>query len=316
MSPIDLKKLISSRSRGDRDTGGAEAKRPAAPKIVTDLYADLRDSHMLLPAALLLVAIVALPFLLGGGTEPVPPPPPPAVDEATATRVAPAVLAKQTGIRDYEERLELLQKKNPFKQQYQLPEPDSEVPVDDSGTSPDPSVSLGTGTEPTGTAPTGSPAVSLDPTTGTSPSPSPSPSATPTPSTGPTPSPNQPPTLFTFRIDISVGPMGKVERRNDVSRLEPLPSKREPVAVFLGVSENGKRASFLLSADVVKTEGDGVCLRAEDGPCEVLTMKPGDNRYFTVGQREERFRLKLNEIVVHEKPLNSDHPVAAGDRPK
>jgi hypothetical protein len=311
MSPIDLKKLLPSRSRPGRDSGDSDPKRPTAPKIVTDLYADLRDSNMLLPAALLLVGIVAVPFLLGGGAEPVPPAVPPAVDEATATRVAPAVLAKQTGIRNYEQRLEELQKTDPFKQKFAAQEAaqDSEVPVTGTGAEqPDPSVSVETGSDPTVSSPATAPPVSVDPDTTPTPAPAPSPGAEPSVNPGTT--------LFTYRLDVSAGRVGSVKKLNDVSRLDPLPSKREPVAVFLGVSENGKRASFLVSADVVKTEGDGVCLRAEDGPCEVLTMKPGDNRYFTVGPREQRYRLKLNDIVVHEKPLDSDHPIAAGDRPK
>ena len=54
---------------------GPELKMPdlknvKVPRFVTDLYQDLVDRRLLPLVALILVAIVAVPFLLGGSEEP------------------------------------------------------------------------------------------------------------------------------------------------------------------------------------------------------------------------------------------------------
>ena len=62
------------------------------PKFLANVYRDLRDRHLLIPALGLLAAIVAVPFLLGKSSRSDTSPPPAAVStEASATQ--PAVLA-------------------------------------------------------------------------------------------------------------------------------------------------------------------------------------------------------------------------------
>ena len=113
--------------RKPKSDAAADAEPKAAqtqvrvPRAVEDLYRDMRDRRLLLPALALIVAIVAVPFLLTTPKEPAPVPAafqPPEGSEA----VAPAVLAEEeVGVRDYRKRLDELKSKNPFADSFTLP---------------------------------------------------------------------------------------------------------------------------------------------------------------------------------------------------
>ena len=91
------------------------------PKKVNDLYLDLRDKRLLPVVALLLVMLIAIPFLLGGSTEePLSAPvsgSASAADIESAVQLAPFVTSEVTGIREFDERLSDFTRRNPFKQQ-------------------------------------------------------------------------------------------------------------------------------------------------------------------------------------------------------
>jgi hypothetical protein len=111
-------------------------KRIKSPDFLNDLYRDLRARRLLIPAAALAVALVAVPVLLSTDSPSAPPPAPPPPAEATAAQ--PAVLAETVGIRDYRKRLEALKSKNPFKQKFALPTPQSVALADDGTASTSP----------------------------------------------------------------------------------------------------------------------------------------------------------------------------------
>ncbi len=153
-------------------------KNVRLPGFLTDLYRDLRDRHLLLPAVALIVALVAVPMVLAKDEAPPPLGPPPPTDETAAT--VPAVLAgTEVSVRDYTKRLEQLKSKNPFDQQFPV-SPDT---LDGSGSGSATSTgtttadaggsSLGAtgGTTSTAPTPTPTPATAVQPTT---------PAATPT----------------------------------------------------------------------------------------------------------------------------------------
>lgn len=272
--------------------------RIQAPQILSDVYRDLRDRRLLIPAAVLVVALIAIPVMLSGGGAEVAPAPAPAgaIAADDATQVQSAVLVEQTGIRNYRKRLEALKSNNPFKQQFAVPTASSVA------------IEAGSGGGDSG-AGTGSAAV-VSPEQAASIESSASSGAT-EPSGGgvgdagvsdaiePVPSEPERVTeikrverLITRRIDVSVGPLGQAKRENDVRELALLPSKQTPVVAFLGVSEDAKKATFLVSATVASTDGDGSCA----GPdCQFLTLRRGDQQMFHAANGAI-YRLRLLRV--------------------
>ena len=91
-----------------------------APQFVVDLVSDLRDRRLLLPAGLLLLAMIAVPLLLSSSTEPPPPPAVPAAEAlAAGEETQPAVLTENITVRDYRKRLDELKSTNPFEARLQ-----------------------------------------------------------------------------------------------------------------------------------------------------------------------------------------------------
>ncbi len=89
-------------------------------KFFGDLIYDMRSRGLLPLAALLLVAMVAVPMYLASKSSEVAPQPPPAGD--TAASLAPenqsAVVTYEPGIRDYKKRIADQSEADPFIQQF------------------------------------------------------------------------------------------------------------------------------------------------------------------------------------------------------
>lgn len=278
----DLKSL--KRGPKAKDNAPKPAARPRAevrvPRFLEDLYRDMRDRRLLLPAALLIVAIVAVPVALSASKED----PPAAMAVAPpegADAVAPAVLTEELGgVRDYRERLDQLKSKNPF----------GDLDVTEPAASSDPAdIIVSPSDTPTTTAPT------------TSPSP-PTPADVPDSSGGST----EPPPVddgdsgdqhlvLAPRIDVRTGAKGKPRKRiDDVEPGELLPNRRKaPVVMFLGAGK--KYAHFAVSGGVTQTEGDGRC-RPRPRQCEFLRLAEGERRTFVYGPDSKRFSLKVINI--------------------
>lgn len=105
---------IGSPSRGRPSIGGPELR---APKVLVDLYADLRDRRLLPLVALLLVAIVAAPILLNkkGDSEEAPALTPAVAAGAEAADATFTVVPAEPGLRDYEKRLRHRTPLDPFR---------------------------------------------------------------------------------------------------------------------------------------------------------------------------------------------------------
>ena len=265
------------------------------PKFLADLYADLRDRHLLIPAIALIVAILAVPVLLKSSSDKKAPPP--AAGQANATSIQPAVLASnQVGVRDYRKRLADLKTKNPFKQQFTAA----------------PATGTTTGTAGAGTTgATSSPAstasgVSASPTAG---APTSSvPTGTPPPSTFPSPSGSgggggngsnhtteivhQ---LFTRRVDVKVGPQGNTKLEKGVKPMTILPDDTTPVVAFLGTDEGGKRAAFVVSSDVTSVSGVGTCVPSL-ADCLYVTLRKGEQVSLDYAPDGLTYDLKLVDI--------------------
>ncbi|MDX6588141.1 MAG: hypothetical protein QOI31_2614 [Solirubrobacterales bacterium] len=248
------------------EKGAKQPSKVQAPAFAQDLYKDMRDRRLIIPAVALLIAIVAVPMLLSSSPESAVSVPPP-VSDPQAVAVEPAVLAVQeVGVRDFRDRLDELQRKNPFGDRFE-----PKAVKDSVGALEDPTADSGGGSPvDTGTSPVDS-------------SPTPSSSSDP-----PAPIQPQEPFVLVPRIDVEVGNVDRNRRKtiDGVKSGEVLPWKSAPAAMFLGNSDDSGSAEFLVSRDVTTVNGDGHC-RPGKNNCEFLTLRDGDSGYlrFADGNR-------------------------------
>ena len=295
---------------------GPQMKAPQikAPQLFSDVYRDLRDRRLLLPVVAVLVAIVAVPVVLkSGGSEAAPPPVAPAAVGDEATAVAPAVLVADSGVRDYRKRLAALKSKNPFDQKFALPTPKSVelqgadgAPID-AGSSVVTDVSSAPPASSSGSSPSSSSTSVTDTTVTDNGGDVTTSTDTVTTDTSSAGGHSKPPKTITRfyagRIDVTVGPLGDAKRINDVRDLELLPSEKNPVVAFLGLSHGAEAAVFSVSRDVVKTEGDGSCSPKPPAGCEYLTLHEGEQRTLTFADGTTyRLRLLHTNVVAVPDP--------------
>jgi hypothetical protein len=253
------------------------------PKLLGDLYRDLRDRHLLLPAIALAVGLIAVPLLLSKGPAPAAPPPPASAEGTAAT--VPAVLAdSEVSVRDYRRRLDELTSKNPFEQQFE-PRPDD--------------TAAGGGISPGGTSPTaadGTPGLTTSLPSSSSPATSGTTGGT-TDNTSGDSSQNDADVvnqLVVRRVDVMVGVQGDLKQRNGVRPMTVLPSEATPVLAFLGTDDAGKRAAFVVSSDVTSVGGDGACVPSPG--CLFITLEKGESATLDYGPDGQTYELELERI--------------------
>jgi hypothetical protein len=256
------------------------------PQLLTDLYRDLRDRRLLLPALALVVALIAVPMALSSSPSPTSTAPtsPEASAPDTGTAAEAAVLTRQLGVTAYRKRLDRFSSKNPFHQQFTLPEVTSKV-SQSSVTEP---LTTGVNTSGGGSSTASSTAApsasSASPGGGTDTPPS-------EPSGGSGGSTE--PTLFVFQADLAIGPPGDLSRRKSVELGKLLPSEAKAMIAFSGATEDMKHALFLITDDVSSVSGDGRCV---PGPanCKLLKLKVGDEANLAyVPESDRTYKLKL-----------------------
>jgi hypothetical protein len=262
------------------------------PQFLGNVYRDLRDRRLLLPAIALIVGMLAVPiFVKSHATSKGADASPDGKANSAVTEAIPAVVRQELGITDYKKRLDRLQSKNPFHQQYTAPPPSAQAQAAPSAA-----------TTPTSPVPTSSTPASSStlPPASTSPPPV---SSSPTPST-PTTTHSTKPTfhLYTYKVSVKVGEANELKDRPEVGSLAVLPSKHKPILSFL--EANGKQALFLVSTDVDSVKGDGRCVpRPLD--CQYIIMRPGDKANFDYAPDGKRYNLVLVDI----------HAVEIGHKP-
>jgi hypothetical protein len=257
------------------------------PPFLSDLYWDLRDRRLLPLAALVVVAIVAVPFLLGGKSDEGAGPDrltvtPPTVesDGARASRLVAVEAAP--GLRNYHKRLSHRSPNNPFKQRYTAPQlAGSELGGELSSTS-----STST-TTTTGGGDGGSSSGSTEPDGG-----------------GAAPGELR---YYTTAADIKIV---RSETKADGSVVHdkpvvhhrvlppaPVPGEKQAAVVYMGVAQNHK--PLLLVSDAVKgVFGDGVCL-AGSAVCQLLELEKGVPETFVYGEDGKvRFKITILKIEL------------------
>jgi hypothetical protein len=238
-----------------------------------------------------IVAIVAIPFLLGEGEKPVEPvTPPPGAGSSSAREASLTVLPAEPGLRVPSKRLAHRTAKNPFVQHYT-------GPVFNEGSAPIEEGSSGGGTSVTGTGGTEGSG-----TGGSSPASEPVPVPAPSGSGSLQPGEVQ---LYSFGIDISVAhtevtesgamKMGKPEVRKNVERGTPLPGKKAPVLTFLGVDSDLKNALMLVSTEATSLYGDNECA-AGTATCQLLTLEPNTPEVVEYGENGARYKFELLKV--------------------
>jgi hypothetical protein len=276
------------------------APKVQTPAFVNNLYRDMRDRRLLLPALALIIALIAVPMALSRSSTTTPQPSVPASGSGSHREAAtsPAVLAEQRGVTDYRKRLDQVKSKNPFRKHFTaLPKSARLDTVSSAGASLSATTTTGA-TSPTQSL---SSASTVPATTGGNGS-STSTSTTPTtPGSQPSHETPKPTTeVVQRRIDVKVGPQGDLQKRTGVKQLKMLPSSNKPVVVFLGTNEAGDRASFLVSTDVTAVYGNGSCLTTTSS-CQFLTLKEGQVESFDYAPDSGTYKLSLlaiRDVVV------------------
>ncbi|HEY6779412.1 MAG TPA: hypothetical protein VI111_00570 [Thermoleophilaceae bacterium] len=100
-------------------------------------------------------------------------------------------------------------------------------------------------------------------------------------------------TEYQWVIDASFQANGKSRRIKTMQRLDMLPSENEPLLLFLGVSEGGSSAVFLVDSTLTAA-GEGTCKPSPD-ECAFVYLGAGSEHAFT-NDAGDSYNLRINEI--------------------
>ncbi len=280
------------------------------PGFLQDVYYDLKDRHLLPIAAILLVALVAVPIALSqSGSESEEPTGGGAGASSAGQGVAEAgelVSKAAPGLRDYRRRLGHLRAKDPFVQQYAGEGPG------ESSTSSEASGSPASSEEGVYTEPSSEGASTLSPTESSS--------GTETGGSNSAPGKSR---YYSYAIDVKVSGGseddesasvdGKPTVRRNLPELTMLPSREQPAIVYMGSTRDGKKALVVVSSDVEAVFGDAKCVLGSE-TCQMLALEPGLPETFVYGGNNRTYKIELLKIHL----VTSDGPSSAplGTKPK
>jgi len=281
-----------------------------APPVLQDLYQDLKDRRLLPLVALILVAIIATPFLLGGGSEEeevVAPSEAPLEASTSSADASLPVVQAQPGLRDYRKRLRHRQSHNPFKPQYTGP---VLAGTQLGGSS---SESSTTTTEITSTESSSSVSVESAPAPSSSPSGESSGGAPAgkgssggngDSGSGGTTGAGQL-TFYAFAIDVKITktktePDGSKSKPEEIEKervLPPaaLPGEKTQVVTYMGISPKTKKPLLLVSEEVESVFGETNCL-AGNGRCQLIEVEPNMPVTFVYGENKVRYKIVVEKI--------------------
>jgi hypothetical protein len=280
------------------------------PPVLNDLYRDLRDRRLLPLIGLLLVAIVATPFLLGGSDESTSAPIAPIGGGAAEDAASLTVLPARPGLRDPDKRLAARQAKDPFAQKYSGPVlNEGSAPVAESAAAPAGDNSGETVVESSGGSSASAPAPESAPVESGSGGGGGGGSNPPAPQAGQI-------QLFTFAADLKIShtettadgkkKMSAPEIREEVLPTTPLPGKKSPALTYLGADpKSAKKALLLVSPEVESLLGDGNCVSGTS-TCQLLALEPGVPEVVEYGPNGVRYKIEVLKIY----PVISGHTSA------
>jgi hypothetical protein len=223
-------------------------------KLLLELWHDLRAKRLWPVAALLVVALVAVPVVLKKSAPSASPSTPPAANPIAAADNDKAVVVADSGTAQGS-TLGVFNKKDPFKpDKAVLSAAHPKAPA--ASTKPSqPSSGGGNTTQPGGSVGGGSGSGSGG--------------ATPVP---PQPTkPQAPQGPFAYTVDVKFGKRGEPRVHHNVQKLDILPNQNNPLLVFMGVNTAGDTAVFLTDTSL-KAAGEGTC-KPDGDTCSFLYLK-------------------------------------------
>ncbi len=244
------------------------------------VWDDLRDRRLWPVAAVLLLALVAVPVVL---VKPAEETPSQAATPTTASNNGDP-LAKQAIVKSFDakplvkiSRLDQFSAKDPFKPIEQL------VPIKGAASLP----TSGSGGGAASGGATGGGTGTTTPGGGT---------ITP-PSTGGGPTPTTPTTpktkKYTYVVDLSFGQAGSIQRYHGFGRLGMLPNQNAPLLVYLGVDGTGTQAAFLVDSTLT-ADGEGTC-KPSAVNCGVVYLQSGERETFADGEGHS-YALVIDQV--------------------
>jgi hypothetical protein len=248
--------------------------------FLLDLWHDLRAKRLAPVAAVLALALVAVPVVLSKPSETPAPPPPTArkAPDPKDLKALASVKLEQTDERG--SSLDMFDPSDPFrppKKVTKRSKQESDVASSVEGETP----SSGTGDTGAG-GDTGDTGDTGGGTTG----------GGETPSTG---GGDAPTTTVQYRyvVDLTFTSNGRTRHVKSMERLDMLPSQDSPLLLFLGVSANAGNAVFLVDS-TLEAAGEGKCKpRASD--CAFLYLGAGSEHEFT-NEEGDSYTLRIDEI--------------------
>lgn len=273
------------------------------PVFLSDLFYDLRDRRLLPLVALIVVALVAVPFLLAGSgsdsTEAPEQAVPPAASTARDKGPHLTVVETDHGLREPRRRLSHLAAKDPFVQKYTGPvggvpevnQASTSVTETSTSTSVTTETSAGGG-EPAATSPpVASPGESSPGDAGTG---------------------DSGITVFTFAADLKIvktvpepdggKSKGEPETRERVLPPRTLPGKKAQVLTYMGISPDKKKPLFLVGDGVTSIFGEAECVAGAES-CHLLELDTGFPLTLVYGPNDVRYKFTVLRI----EPVATGH---------
>jgi hypothetical protein len=270
--------------------------------FLLDLWHDLQAKRLWPVAAVLGIALVAVPVVLSKSSETPAPAPVQAVRKAPDPKDLKALASVKLDEASLERgsSLDTFDPSDPFRP----PKAITKRSLESSGApstvkSGEPSTSTGGDTGSTGGGDTGSTGGGDTGSTGGG-------------TTGGTTTGGGTPTQtaqYRYVADVTFAANGHKRHIKGLERLDMLPNQASPLLLFLGVTPNGGNAVFLVDS-TLKAAGEGKCKpRARE--CAFLYIGPGSEHEFT-NEDGDSYTLKIDEI----RKVRVDGSAAAASRKK
>ena len=250
--------------------------------FLLDLWHDLKEKRLWPVAAVLLLALIAVPVLLAKPSEEAPAPAP----VAKASGPTPNVLKQLAKVKLGDEEvgdgstLGAFDAGNPFNP------PKGAIKKDKAAaTTAGPSGPSGGSAS---TTPSGDGGSTVTPggggTTGGVPGGAPGGGDTPTTTTT---------TVYKYVVDVTFTANGRTRHIKGMEKLDMLPNQSAPLLIFMGVTEKGSNAVFLVDS-TLKAAGEGRC-KPSASKCAFAYIGPGSEYIFTE-EDGDSYTVRIDEI--------------------
>lgn len=255
-----------------------------------DLWEDLREKRLAPVAAVMLVAILALPVVVLERSSPDPgdsaAPPQAAVSQADRAIVQLAADALASG----GSSLDVFTPRDPFRPRGKAARALLDAADEAAGAGAAPALAEDgpAGGPGTGAAPAGDDKSTGGSGGGTTPKDE---------DTGST-KPDKPskPVSYTYTVDLRFGRSGSERLYRGVQRLDVIPRTGSPILVYLGVSPTAKSAIFLVDSSV-EQHGDGRCKPTpEECTFLYMTLEKSHDLHFFTNADGAQYALRLTDI--------------------